>query len=628
MSDRAATLRLQLMRLHRLTAESACYSEVGSALASIIEASFSGQDVSSTSVRFAVVAALRAYWAVPTGQSSAQELLAVLNALYALALDDPNRVPALDMAVPRELVRKHLVASSAPPLRYVLDEGAIVLGFDPDPLPEREPDDDEHAEDTDQAASTNDTATTQDSESTENGVLVEEEVSAGNDEPAYRQLLEPRAPAANETVDPTASADWVMDEGAAKPILLFRHYRDLADSAFDTLSLIAQHRRERRYAESPDEEAWIVQMGDALAAIGTESLTAARRHFLSSVDGAPEDLWGTAFFLACVEGATAARLLDELLSSVTNPSQCATTIADAVALGTSPELEPLFQDWAHSPIEVKRAVAFAVRARWQQVDNESATAALLDPSRTVRLVALQGLRDLEVGRSELGLSLLPVLRGQWQGGDSQLAWEAVLTTSWFGLDDAYRSWRRGELGHLGGYELDVIAVMGDGGDLPRVRTLIETTGLDRRSLRLLARFGDPAVIPVLLHGLKDEELRDDAASALEVLLGPRLDTDARLEVDAWNHVIKTIPMRAGQRLWFGEPYLPTTFLREVEHGRCSLAEMERILEELRLRTGRIGGTALHGWHAASLGRLGQIESELRRANEVYPKGSWAFAQRH
>lgn len=198
----------------------------------------------------------------------------------------------------------------------------------------------------------------------------------------------------------------------------------------------------------------------------------------------------------------------------------------------------------------------------------------------------------------------------------------MLTTGWFGLDDAYRSWRRGELDHLGGYELDVIAMMGDASDLPRVRTLVETIGLNRRSLHLLARFGDPAVIPVLLHGLKDEELRDDAASALEVLLGPRLDTDGRLEADAWNRVIKTIPMRAAERLWFGEPYSPTTFLREAEYGRCSLVEMERILEELRLRTGRIGATALHGWHAESVSRLGQLEHELRRANEVYSKGSW------
>lgn len=649
MSDRLASLRRRLTQIHRLTTESPGYAEVRSALSSIIDAAFSGEEISSTSLRFAVVAALHAYWAVPAGQPAEQELLAVLDALYALSLDDPNRIPALEIAVPRDLVRTHLLASSAPPLRYVLDEGAIVLGLDPDPLPEREPEDAEQADGADDSASTDDTNT-----NTNDAERASDETAARRDEPnrtieqgnseqsndeaevlqalaappepneAYQKLLVPHAPAANETVDPTASADWTMDELAAKPILLYRHYRDLADDAFDNLSLVAQHRRERRHVESPDEEAWIVQMGDALAAIGTESLTAARRHFLASLDNAPESLWGSVFFLACVEGMPAARLLDELLSSVTDASESAATIADAVALGTSPELEPLIKDWAISPIEVKRAVAFAVCARWQRVDAESATAALIDPSRTVRLLALQGLRDLEVGRSELGLSLLPVLRGQWHVADSQLAWEAMLTTGWFGLDDAYRSWRRGELDNLGGYELDVIAMMGDGADLPRVRSLIETTGLDRRSLHLLARYGDPAVIPVLLHGLKDEELRDDAASALEVLLGPRLDTDARLEADAWSRVIQTIPMRANQRLWFGEPYLPTTFLREVEHGRCSLVEMERILEELRLRTSRIGATALHGWHAATVGQLGPIERELRRANETYPKGTWAY----
>jgi hypothetical protein len=318
----------------------------------------------------------------------------------------------------------------------------------------------------------------------------------------------------------------------------------------------------------------------------------------------------------------AIRVLDELLSRVPNTFAAGAMVADAVAMGTSPELEPMLRDWAVSPVEMKRGVAFAVHARRQQVDPDSATAALVDPSRAVRLLALQGLRDLEVGRPELGSALLPVLRNQWQSADSQLAWEAALTTSWFGMDEAYRTWRRGELTNLGEYELELIAMMGDARDLPRVRTLVESIGLNRRTLRLMSRYGHPAVIPVLLHGLKDEDLQDEAACALEVLLGARLDSDGRLEVEAWQQVIGTIPIRADQRLWLGEPYVPTTFVREVERGRSSLAELERLLEELRLRTGRIGATALHGWHASNLGRLGQLQTELKRASEKYPKGSW------
>jgi hypothetical protein len=215
-----------------------------------------------------------------------------------------------------------------------------------------------------------------------------------------------------------------------------------------------------------------------------------------------------------------------------------------------------------------------------------------------------------------------MLRNLWGTDDSEVVWQALLTGCWLGHGQAYRAWRNGEVKHLGKYELDMIVLAGDAGDLPRVNKLVQTMELNARVLRLLARFGHPAVMPALIHGLKDEDLQDAAASALELLLGPRVDPNLRLEPAAWASVGKTIKMHPEKRYWFGEPYRPSTFLLALQWGRDSLCALQEQLEEIRARTCQRTPTALYGWHAANQARLEQKREELRRADGQYPAGSW------
>jgi hypothetical protein len=218
-----------------------------------------------------------------------------------------------------------------------------------------------------------------------------------------------------------------------------------------------------------------------------------------------------------------------------------------------------------------------------------------------------------------------MLRNLWHVPDAQLNWQATLTAAWFGLGDPYRAWRRGELATLGAHEMDLIVLAGDIEDLPRLRKLVESNDLDSRVLRLLARFGHLAVVPVLLFGLKDDELQDAAADALELLLGPRLDADARLDPAAWQKEIASMPLRSDLRVWHGEPFRPSILAREFDRGYASLVELEQYLEEIRVRTCRVFPTSLHGWHAANQGRIGRIRDDLRHFDAMYPTGSWSCA---
>jgi hypothetical protein len=613
--DRAAHLRTALMAVSSaLDQAPAAYLQVRAQIEPLVDAVFSGQDISSTLLKTSVTVALKAYWSAGTSQFSDQMLLERLAKLYSLALEDPAHIASIDAEFPREIPARPLRASAAPPLSYVLDSGAVVLSKDPDPIPEREtPDIDELESEPE----------TQDPESEDPGSEAPEANLAQAD---YTAALQTPSSSTPESVAALLPAGWAIDDVAGEPLLLYRYYRDLAVSAFDQLSLIARHRVQRRLSESLDEEEWIVQLSDAVANVGREALTAARRHFIQQIDADPNDLWGSVFFLGCAEGLEAARLLDELLGMLDDTSDAAAaTVADAVSKGTSPELTLLLRDWAVSPAAAKRAVALAVQCRRQQIGAEAAERGLSDTSRVVRLLMLQGLRDLDAGSPDLGEALLPMLRSLWSMADAEIAWQAVLTACWFGLGEAYRVWRSGELTTLGAYELDLITLVGDAKDLPRVRTIVESSDLGARRLRLLARYGHPAVIPVLIHGLKDEELQNDAADALEVLLGPRLDSDARLDPTAWTRAVVSLSLRPDRRLWLGEPYLPSRFMREVDRGRCSLIELTQYLEEIRSRTCCRIPTGLYGWHAANQGRIEQLRGELHRADGQYSAGDWTSA---
>lgn len=647
-------------------------------LAPVVDALFAGEEISSSLLDLSMHAALNAYWSAAANGTQSPLLLGRLEVLYSTILDDPTKVRNLDAQFERELLPPRvLVANDTPSPRYVLVAGAVALPQDPDPAPERDLDEasadgeqtDERAEAddarTDEAgadeAGTDESAGTDDAGADDAGSREDFSRNGGALPPQTpsNDAMSSPAPSNDATSSPAPSNDAVSDdvtsnglpplvgslgqvvpnvaaanqspactleEGAKEPLPLYRFYRDLAYSAFDTMGLIAQHRTHRLLAESVDEEEWILQLGDAVANVGLEALTAGRRYFVEHADADPYALWGPAYFLGCVEGLPAARLLDELVGLLTQaPPSAAATIADAVGDSTSPELEALTSDWLVSPVATKRAVSSAVRCRQQSIGSEAAKRALNDPSRAVRLLTLEGLRDLEVGSPELARELEPALETQWHAGDAEIAWQAVLTSIWLGLGGAYRAFRRGELRGLGEYELDFIVMVGDAEDLPRIRTLIESTELNARSLRLLARFGHPAVIPVLIHGLKDEELQNDAADALEVLLGPHPDPDARLDPNAWQQRIPTLALRADTRFWLGQPYRPSVFLQELERGQCSLVELEGYLEEIRVRTGQRSPTALHGWSPKLNGRFGLLQDELRRADRLYAAGQWHCA---
>lgn len=675
MNDRSAQLRSALMRVFAALDESpTALARVREHLAPVVDALFSGQDVSSSLLGLSMHGALMAYWSAATSGADGPLLLGRLEGLYSAILDDPTRVSALDAQFEREVAAPRvLVASPSPPPRYVLVTGAVALAQDPDPKPERDLDDaltdeensaesagaddaagvDENAPTNDSsfeqersegsAASANHAGSREDASTSGNAPSADDQAK-GEDVSTDRNALRARKPSNDARADdlppleasfgqvpPNAEAanqsqPYTLEEGAKKPLPLYRFYRDLAYSAFDTMALIAQHRTHRQLAESLDEEEWILQLGDAVASVGLEALTAARRYFVEHADAEPHALWGPAYFLGCVEGRPAARLLDELVGMLTQaPPSASAAITDAIADSTSPELEALTSDWLVSPVATKRAVSSAVRCRQQSIGSRAAERALNDPSRAVRLLTLEGLRDLDVGSPELARELESALVSQWHSGDAEIAWQAVLTSTWLGLGGAYRAFRRGELRGLGGYELDFIVLVGDAEDLPRVRTLIESSELNARTLRLLARFGHPAVIPVLIHGLKDEELQNDAADALEVLLGPQLDADARLDPNAWQQRIPTLPLRADTRFWLGQPYRPSSFLQELERGQCSLIELERYLEEIRVRTGHRFPTALHGWSPKLNGRFGLIQEEVRRADRLYAAGQWHCA---
>lgn len=368
-----------------------------------------------------------------------------------------------------------------------------------------------------------------------------------------------------------------------------------AQNCLSDLLLLSRHRMERRMSEAGSEETQLLKVGDALSRTGSGVLSFLGKFWpiQRSQDDAYRS-WAMAYACGTLAGSESLSLLGRTLSELPPRSSGDAQLAgEALSLIRRPELSELADLWLEASHPVLRCVAIELHSRTGKFGPERAHRWLRDPNLGVIETTLNCLARCR----ELPSEVLDLVACWMAVPDPDIAWASSRCLL---LHGDLRPHARLESSEsfakcLGPLALELLVLCGGEKD----RTRISKTHTERRAtpahLDRVARCGLGASAPYLRNHLKNPMLADDAASALEVMLGPHPDPNQRMDSNSWSAWIQELKLEPGQRYRCGEPWAPTSLAQEIELGELSRRGLQLRLDEFRVRLGRQVSVDVNAW---------------------------------
>jgi hypothetical protein len=367
-----------------------------------------------------------------------------------------------------------------------------------------------------------------------------------------------------------------------------------ARAAYETSTLLAEHRHTRPLRHRESRQARIDKLLEALSALDVDPieesigpLLHARNVLVELGEDAPP--WAIWPLLALAGRAGQFAWMEQILSRLTRADWI---VPAADALCTLPEadivpmarrllkskplpraaathylstLGPLEQ--ALFELEGPDALLLAELHAWSRAEGPSADRTVARVESLLKHptsdVALEAARALMLNGSRTPLN-------QLRGGD-------------------------GLLNALGPSALELLALAGTPEDLSWVETLTGTAQLSHSALLALGRFGHPQTWKLLVHHLYDEATEDAAATALELIFGALVDRTERTVPSAWQEALTALDLDPAVRLCVGEPWTPSRSIARCLSGDATSLECEARLNELTARLGAPFDANLSSW---------------------------------
>jgi hypothetical protein len=417
------------------------------------------------------------------------------------------------------------------------------------------------------------------------------------------------------------------NEGAPKPLL--HELRQWVGPLLDDVRVLGRHRSQRQYAESRTTEVRIIRRLNRLVGAGTQGHPIVRAWWDKQLEGNdPWRAWAISLALGTFEGG-----LDELpecLAMLPEDARDEAQLAgEAVALLPAIATATAVRSMASHGHPVVRAAAFVAGARlgragWDQFEHVLGKA----DGPTLVDVALWEAAYLAQKPSAACAELLR----RWVGSlDARIAWHAARAClvhgdpapyQWLMMDGQAPSNGRPALAKvLGARSFEVVAMVGRHEDSKAVTRWLRKTPPTPAVLDALARFGNVEIWGYLTAQLADDDLKEPAARALEVLFGPRVPELHRHDPVSWREAIQAMDLDPRKRTRLGVSFSPRVFDREVRLGEASRASLEMRQAELCARHRRLPCRPLHGLAADAEAALTQAAQSWNRVGDE-GAGAW------
>jgi hypothetical protein len=422
-----------------------------------------------------------------------------------------------------------------------------------------------------------------------------------------------------------------LDPTVGSPTPLLVELRQWVLPLLDDVRILGRHRSLRQYADSRKTEARIVRRINRLVTAGAQGRQVVRAWWEKQLEGNdPWRSWALALALGVFEGGLG-ELPSWLAMLPEDAREDAQLAGEAIAVLPSGATSLTLREMVSHAHGVVRAAAFVAASRLGRTGWDTFEEAL---SRA------EGATTVDVALWEAAYvpqkppqSVVELLR-RWVGcQDGRLAWHAARAVLVHG-DMAPYEWllatasppaaapRPGLAQVLGARSFEMIAMVGRHEDSAVLTKWLRTTKPTASVLDALARFGNVEVWGYLLGHLADDDLREPAARALEVLFGLRVPEPERHDPGAWRAAIEALDLDPRKRTRLGVPFAPAVFDREVRLGEASRAALEMRQAELCARYGRLPCRPLHGLSGDAEAALGQAALLWNRVGGE-TAGAWA-----
>ncbi|WP_437312617.1 hypothetical protein [Sorangium sp. So ce385] len=417
---------------------------------------------------------------------------------------------------------------------------------------------------------------------------------------------------------------WMQGEGlAAWPIERF--YQRISDACLETIAAVLRSRATYAWSGREAHERRILAQADAAAAAGGDVIGRALAYFHAALDlSGTTRSWAVAFLLGLLDGDDAMRAvlaaLEMLAPDALDHGQA---VAEALGVSPHPGVHHAMRLFLGSVHPVARAVAIDVLAGRGALGADDVRTHLLDASPAVAAAAARAAARLDVPAAA---PLLPHVRSLLRSPHPAVARAAARALLLSGDPSPYELVRASDpfaLG-LGLFAAEIVVLRGDAGDLELLQRLLSREPASPEHLAIVARFGHPGAWAYLVHHLNDEELAGNAAAALELLFGPRLEP-GETGVAAWRGAIAALRPAPDVRLLGGEPWRPRAAAAALRSGALSQAAMQPLLDELGVRARVRCRPRLHLWLADSDADLRLAADEASARDAGYRAGSWSVA---
>ncbi len=443
------------------------------------------------------------------------------------------------------------------------------------------------------------------------------------------RVLEP-APESSIPVVPDLAMLVTFDLDGGHPIPKQELQEGVLFAMFDEAKMVAKHRVERHLEEGPGEDAQFFRLQDAAASYGQASPPQLQKWWRTQLEG--EDSYRS-FVLAYTWSAWSQ---DDAMSMLQNDLALLPEVAredavlagQALALSPRPRLELVgtMRQWAAHPHPVVSGTALAALGHCGHLDSQYIASALggeLNP--LVAEILLRAVGQLTAGSVS---SWLPVVERWIYSEDPRLAWHAVRAATLHGSDVALWVLRReGEATaapfacRLGSHAAELLVLAGEAQDASLLAKWVQSETMTPAWLKNIALFGNIQVFEFLLRYLGDEDLSEDAADALEILLGPLVEPLERDSPGAWRRAVATLKFDPAKRYRLGKCWGPERLREEFSLGQLSTLDMEFRLAEFQLRLGRAFVDSQQRWCKDYYVHVQQLVQSIPPLSEVH-QGTW------
>jgi hypothetical protein len=332
---------------------------------------------------------------------------------------------------------------------------------------------------------------------------------------------------------------------------------------------------------------------DAIAATGRRALVDLATWW-ASVEEDPFRASAAALSALTFDGSDAANLVFERISALDDDAlDHAALLPEALALSDHPELVALSRKLHRAPTAIARAVGLTALGARAQLVPEDLRRALADAHPAVVRAAIWSCEPLPPGSRE---GVAKTLRDKAFSGDEALAWSAARVLTMWRDRDALAELESGRLmTAVGKRGLELLVLAGTQRDVPKVGLLVASRAPDAATLDAIGRFGFPTTAPILYQQLSDDDLAEDAASALSTMFGAIVEPSARLDQRAWRRAVSERAFDPATRYRRGHPWSPSLVADECESGVLDRIAVDKRADELIARVGMFKRLTLAAW---------------------------------